>query len=89
MRRHHVRSNLPKGIAYVTDTKLATVLWRPPWDLGERWRHAMSTKIPLLSLDVSANVQASFSNGLRASAARLSSASGLGDIVLMPLMLNY
>ena len=66
-----------------------TVLWRPPVDLGERWSYAMSTTIPLLTLTVSANVHAALGNGLSGSVARSSSVSGLGDIVLMPLMLNY
>jgi hypothetical protein len=66
-----------------------TVLWRPPVELGEAWSYAMSATIPFVNLDVSANVQARLANGLAGSVARSSSVSGLGDIVLMPLMLNY
>ncbi len=57
-----------------------TLLWRPPLDLGERWSYAMSTTIPYVTMDVSATVA-----GRRVS----SRLDGIGDIVLMPLMLNY
>lgn len=61
-----------------------TALWRPPLDLGERWSYAMSATIPYLFMDVS--VDATIPLG---SIARSSNTNGLGDIVLMPLMLNY
>jgi hypothetical protein len=61
-----------------------TILWRPPFDLGERWSYAMSATIPYLFMDV--NVDATSTLG---SLARSGSTNGLGDIVLMPLMLNY
>ena len=61
-----------------------TLLWRPPIDLGDRWSYALSTTVPFMLADVSANVTVG-SNTVR----RTSSVDGLGDIVLMPLMLNY
>jgi hypothetical protein len=61
-----------------------TLLWRPPLDLGERWSCAMSATIPYVWTEVSANVTAGGILGQRSS-----SVNGLGDIVLMPLMLNY
>jgi len=61
-----------------------TILWRPPFDLGERWSYAMSATIPYLFMDV--NVDAT---GTPGSLARSGSTNRLGDIVLMPLMLNY
>ena len=61
-----------------------TFLWRPPVELGEGWSYAMCATVPYVWLDVSANVVAG-ANSVR----RSSSVSGLGDIVLMPLMLNY
>jgi len=61
-----------------------TVLWRPPLDLGERWSYAMSATIPYLLMDV--DVAAT---GTPGSLSSFSSTNGLGDIVLMPLMLNY
>jgi len=61
-----------------------TTLWRPPLDLGERWSYAMSATIPFLFVDV--DVNATVAPG---SVSRSSSTDGLGDIVLMPLMLNY
>jgi len=61
-----------------------TLLWRPPIELGDRWSYALSTTVPFMLADVSANVTVG-SNTVR----RTSSVDGLGDIVLMPLMLNY
>jgi len=61
-----------------------TVLWRPPLDLGERWSYAMSATVPYLLMDV--NVDAIGTPGSLSSSG---STNGLGDIVLMPLMLNY
>jgi hypothetical protein len=61
-----------------------TLLWRPPLDLGARWSYAFSATVPFVSLDVTANVEAGATT-----VRRTSSLDGLGDIVLMPLMLNY
>jgi len=61
-----------------------TLLWRPPLDLGARWSYAFSATVPFVSLDVTANVEAGATT-----VRRTSSLNGLGDIVLMPLMLNY
>jgi len=61
-----------------------TALWRPALDLGKRWSYAMSATIPYLLMDVDAAVIST-----PGSFARSSSTNGLGDIVLMPLMLNY
>jgi hypothetical protein len=66
-----------------------TALWRPPLDLGERWSYAMSTTIPYLLMDVSGDVNVILPSGLPGSVKRSSSTNTLGDIVLMPLMLNY
>jgi hypothetical protein len=66
-----------------------TILWRPPVELGERWSYAMSATIPYLSMDVSAGANATLPSGAPGSIARSSSTNALGDIVLMPLMLNY
>jgi hypothetical protein len=61
-----------------------TALWRPPLDLGKGWSYAMSATIPYLFMDV--DVDAASRLG---SPTRSGSTNGLGDIVLMPLMLNY
>jgi hypothetical protein len=60
-----------------------TLLWRPPLHIGERWSYAMSATIPYVSLDVTADVI----NPVQG--VRSSSIGALGDVVLMPLMLNY
>ena len=65
-----------------------TLAWRPPVDLGERWSYAMSATIPYVTLDVSVAASTTL-GGVPLSAGRSQRATGLGDIVLMPLMLNY
>ncbi|MEA3274665.1 MAG: transporter [Pseudomonadota bacterium] len=66
-----------------------TMLWRPPLELGERWSYAMSTTIPYVTLRVTADVETEVAGSRTAIARRSSSVSGLGDILLMPLMLNF
>ncbi len=66
-----------------------TFLWRPHFEIGENWSYAMSATIPYVWLDVTANVDATLPGGLPVSVRRSDSVSGVGDIVLMPLMLNY
>lgn len=61
-----------------------TLLWRPPIELGERWSYALSATVPFVSLDVTADVTAGATTTRRSS-----DVMGLGDVVLMPLMLNY
>lgn len=62
-----------------------TIFWRPEWgEIGENWGYAMSATIPLVDMEVSADVAAG-----PGTIRRRDSASGLGDVVLMPLMFNY
>ena len=61
-----------------------TMLWRPPLDIGENWSYAMSATIPYVWMDVTGGVTA----GLVTKSVS-DSEDGIGDIVLMPLMLNY
>jgi hypothetical protein len=65
-----------------------SLLWRPPVEIGRDWSYAVSATIPYMVLDVNANVEAVAGN-VSSAVSRSSSTSGLGDIVLMPLMLNY
>jgi hypothetical protein len=63
-----------------------TVLWRPPVEFAEGWSYAMSTTIPYVTIDVTASIsEKNNSIGVK----KTSSDSGIGDIILMPLMLNY
>lgn len=62
-----------------------TLLWRPPWNPGENWSYAMNVTIPFVTMDVEAEITTVKGNKIRKS----DSVDGLGDIVLMPLMLNY
>jgi len=65
-----------------------TLAWRPPVELGVRWSYAMSATIPYVTVDVAVNATTTL-GGVPLSAARSQRASGLGDVVLLPLMLNY
>ena len=60
----------------------ATVLWAPDWNLGwgDKWQFAMSATIPMLNMDLSGGVL---------NISRQNDRTALGDIVLMPLMVNY
>jgi hypothetical protein len=66
-----------------------TVFWRPPVELGERWSYAVSATIPYVFMDVSADVAVPLPGGGTGLVSRSDKVDGLGDIVLMPLMLNY
>ena len=65
----------------------ATVLWAPDWDLGlgDKWQFAMSTTIPILNMNLSGSVNF-FGNDLGYLEGER---TAIGDIVLMPFMLNY
>lgn len=67
----------------------ATLVWRPDIDLGQRWSYAMSVTIPYIGSNISANATASLPNGFSRSVAESSATDAIGDVVLMPLMLNY
>jgi hypothetical protein len=64
-----------------------TVLWRPPLDVGERWSYAMSATVPFLQMRVDASAVAPIRGGRIIS--RSSSLGYLGDLIVMPLILNY
>ena len=66
-----------------------TVLWRPPVDLGEHWSFALSATAPWVWMDVSADIDATLPGGSPVAIRRSDSVDGLGDLVLMPLMLGY
>jgi len=66
-----------------------TLFWRPPVELGDKLSYAMSMTVPYVFMDVSANVAVPLPGGGVVRQRRTDEANGLGDIVLMPLMLNY
>lgn len=67
----------------------ATVFWRPEWgSLGERWSYAMSGTVPFVDLQVQAQVTETVA-GMPVAVEREDTDSGLGDIVLQPVMFNY
>jgi hypothetical protein len=65
-----------------------TSLWRPPIDMGERWSYAAAVTVPYIDLSVEADVAVP-ADPLGRTVRRRDSASGLGDVMIFPLMLNY
>lgn len=61
-----------------------TLFWAPEWGQSGKWSYAMSTTIPWLSMEVSADVK---THGI--TVRKSDKETGLGDIILMPLMFNY
>ncbi len=64
-----------------------TLLWAPDWELGldDKWQVAMSTTIPVLNMNLSGYLTytgTDFGN-------KEGDNTAIGDIVLMPLMINY
>jgi hypothetical protein len=61
-----------------------SLLWRPPFgELGDSWSYAMSATIPYVDVDISADILTPLG-----AVRREDDISGIGDIVLMPVMLN-
>lgn len=65
-----------------------TSVWRPPVELGEHWSYALGLTVPFVDLTVDADV-GSPRDPLSRTVRRSESVSGLGDVMLFPLMLNY
>lgn len=66
-----------------------TALWRPPFgDLTENLSYAAAITVPFLTLRVEADVTATSVPG-GATGRRSDEVTGMGDILLLPLMLNY
>ena len=65
-----------------------TGFWRPPIEIGEHWSYAVSMTIPFVDLTVEADVGLP-DDPMGRRARRSDTASGLGDILLFPIMLNY
>ena len=61
-----------------------TLLWRPPVELAEGLSYALSATIPYVWMDVSAEVKSG-----AGTVRRSSTVDGLGDLVVMPIMLSY
>lgn len=71
----------------VSDAFGLTLLWAPDWKMGENWSYAMSATIPWLSMEVEASLE-NTSFGKPRTIRRSDKESGLGDIIVMPLMFN-
>ncbi|MEZ9500849.1 transporter, partial [Vibrio lentus] len=61
-----------------------TMVYRPDFEIGEDWSFAFGGTIPFVDLEVSASVVTNGQTGAKIT----EKDSGLGDIMLMPLMLN-
>lgn len=61
-----------------------TALWRPPVEFADGWSYAASMTVPYIFMDVSASA-ATGPLALNLD----EQVDGLGDLVLMPVMLNY
>jgi hypothetical protein len=65
-----------------------TLFWRPSWgSISDKWSFAMSTTIPFVELNVSAEIDATPLGG--ETVRRSDSINGLGDVLLFPAMFNY
>lgn len=71
------------GVAAQSTAAGLTAFWRPPIEIGQGWSYAMSATLPYVWMRVTASASAG-----KYGAALSSSSDGLGDMVLMPLMLN-
>ena len=65
-----------------------TVFWRPPFEIGGNWSYAASMTVPFVDLAVGADVAIPNDPSGR-TVRRSDTDSGLGDILLFPVMLNY
>ena len=63
-----------------------TMVWRPDIDLGEGWSYSMSTTIPLITATVRASAALPIKPGRSISLA--DEETGLGDIIVQPVMLS-
>ncbi|MEH6581898.1 MAG: transporter [Halioglobus sp.] len=65
-----------------------TAFWRPSFEMGENWSYAVSMTVPYVDLTVEADVAVPI-DPMGRTVRRSDSASGLGDILFFPVMLNY
>lgn len=61
-----------------------TMVYRPNFEIGEHWSYAFGGTIPYVDMQVTAGIESNDTFGLR----ETDSISALGDVMLMPLMLN-
>jgi hypothetical protein len=66
-----------------------SLVWRPAFELAPGWSYAMSATIPYVTMDVSADLLTTTSGGAQIGVGRSDKLGALGDVVLIPLMLNY
>jgi hypothetical protein len=64
-----------------------TLLWAPDWKIADNWSYSMSATLPWVWMNVEADVLNS-ALGKPVTVRKSDKESGLGDIVLMPIMFN-
>ncbi len=62
-----------------------SILYAPDWNLGEKWQFAISSTISGVNFNLSGDLNFDGVSFLPQDGTR----SGLGDLVIMPLMINY
>lgn len=61
-----------------------TLVWRPPLEIGKGYSYAFGVTVPFVFLDVAGDVETD-----QTTMRRSDSASGLGDIMILPVMLSH
>ena len=61
-----------------------TMVYRPNFEIGDNWSYAFGGTIPFVDIEVTASVETNGQYGVKVT----ETDSGLGDIMLMPVMLN-
>lgn len=74
------------NIDAVSNVYGVTALWAPKWKIADNWSYALSATLPLVSMEVEADV-ADVAGSSR-TVHRSDKENGLGDVVFMPIMLN-
>ncbi len=64
-----------------------TLLWAPDWKIAANWTYSMSATLPWVWMDVQADVLNS-SRGNQVTVQKRDKESGIGDVILMPVMFN-
>ncbi|MCW8331436.1 transporter [Photobacterium sp. SDRW27] len=65
------------------------LVWNPGWEGTEEWSYAMAMSLPYVSTTVSANIDEGERANSNTSRRVTDKNSGIGDLVLQPLMVSY
>lgn len=76
------------GLEVDSEQLAVSLLWNPGWESAGGWRYAMGATFPYVSLEVKANIVDNPFDESRQQRVVVDKASGVGDLVLQPLMLS-